>query len=135
MTGIKLTTGRSIAAATPEGDRIVLRLDDSSTRRADHVLFATGYRIDIIRHRFLTPISGSIYCSGGYPVLGPGFESSIPGLHFLGAPAAVSFGPLMRFVSGTSYSAAALARHIAGHSSTAGHLERKRWRVAEMKQH
>lgn len=36
----------------------------------------------------------------GYPQLGFGLESSIPGLHFLGAPAAWSFGPLLRFVSG-----------------------------------
>ena len=27
-------------------------------------------------------------------------ESSVPGLHFLGAPAAWSFGPTMRFVAG-----------------------------------
>ncbi|HMI76635.1 MAG TPA: hypothetical protein VK495_18190, partial [Steroidobacteraceae bacterium] len=50
----------------------------------------------------------------GYPLLGPGFESSLPGLHFLGAPAARSFGPVSRFVSGTPYAARALARRIAG---------------------
>jgi hypothetical protein len=50
----------------------------------------------------------------GYPLLGPGFESSLPGLHFLGAPAARSFGPVSRFVSGTPYAAPALARRIAG---------------------
>jgi hypothetical protein len=46
---------------------------------------------------------------GGYPILGRGFESSIPGLHFLGAPAAWSFGPTMRFVSGSWYAARQLA--------------------------
>jgi FAD-dependent urate hydroxylase len=132
MKGIRITTGRRIVGAAPEVSHIVLRLDDGSTRRADYVFLATGYRVDIMRHRFLAPISESIRCSGGYPELGPGFESSIPGLHFLGAPAAVSFGPLMRFVSGTAYSAAALARYIAGHASVAKHLERRRWRVADM---
>jgi hypothetical protein len=34
----------------------------------------------------------------GYPRLDSGLESSVPGLHFLGATAAYSFGPLMRFV-------------------------------------
>jgi len=33
----------------------------------------------------------------------------VPGLHFLGAPAALSYGPLMRFVAGTGYASAALA--------------------------
>jgi FAD-dependent urate hydroxylase len=135
MKDIRITTGRSIVGTTPGDNHIVLRLDDGSTRRADHVFLATGYRVDIMRHRFLAPVSESIRCSGGYPELGSGFESSIPGLHFLGAPAAVSFGPLMRFVSGTAYSAAALARYIAGHGSYAGHLERRRWRIADTQHH
>jgi hypothetical protein len=47
------------------------------------------------------------------PLLGPGFESSIPGLHFVGAFAAASFGPVMRFVSGTPYTGRSLAAHLA----------------------
>ena len=39
----------------------------------------------------------------GYPVLSRGLQSSIPGLHFLGKPAAWSFGPLLGFVSGTEF--------------------------------
>jgi hypothetical protein len=50
--------------------------------------------------------------SGGFPQLGPGFESSVPGLHFLGAPASWSYGPLMNFVSGTKYAGRHLANHI-----------------------
>jgi hypothetical protein len=46
-------------------------------------------------------------------------ESSVPGLHFLGAPAAWSFGPIMRFVSGGWYTGRAVARAIAGPSRVA----------------
>jgi hypothetical protein len=46
-------------------------------------------------------------------VLDPSYQSSIPGLHFVGAPAAWSFGPLMRFVAGTGFAARALSRGIA----------------------
>jgi hypothetical protein len=49
----------------------------------------------------------------GYPILDKGFESTVPGLHFLGAPAAWSFGPLMRFVAGTEFAARGLVRGIA----------------------
>jgi hypothetical protein len=49
----------------------------------------------------------------GYPLLRPGMESSVPGLHFVGAPAAWSFGPIMRFVSGGWYTGRALAQ-VAG---------------------
>ena len=37
----------------------------------------------------------------------------MPGLHFLGAPAAWSFGPTMRFVSGGWYAGRALSRAVA----------------------
>ena len=50
--------------------------------------------------------------TGGYPVLRRGLESSVARLHFLGAPAAWSFGPIMRFVSGTWFAAQALKRAV-----------------------
>jgi hypothetical protein len=53
----------------------------------------------------------------GYPVLGRGLESSVSGLHLVGAPAAWSFGPINRFVSGSWFAGRALAREIAGRSS------------------
>jgi hypothetical protein len=43
-------------------------------------------------------------------------ESSVPGLHFLGAPAAWSFGPIVRFVSGGWYTGRQLVRAIAAPS-------------------
>ena len=52
--------------------------------------------------------------TGEYPVLGPGLESSVAGVHFVGAPLAYSFGPVMRFVVGSWYAAPAIARRAAG---------------------
>ena len=79
----------------------------------DHLLLGTGYRVDFRRYSFLDPaILDSVRAVNGYPVLGRGLESSIPGLHFLGASASWSFGPIMRFVSGSWYSARSLTQHI-----------------------
>jgi len=50
----------------------------------------------------------------GYPVLSSGLESSLPGLHFLGAPAARTFGPLYYFVTGTERSSLELTAKIKG---------------------
>ena len=50
----------------------------------------------------------------GYPVLSRFFESSVEGLYFLGAVAAASAGPGMRFVSHTGPVAAAVRRSIVG---------------------
>jgi hypothetical protein len=87
---------------------------DGDTQAVDHLLFGTGYRVDITRYPFLTPgLTEQIRRAGGYPVLGDGMESSVPGLHFLGAPSAWSFGPIVRFVSGGWYTSRALVRAIA----------------------
>jgi hypothetical protein len=113
LKNVLLTTGRSISSATDDGDRIRLRLDDGSGRTADHILLGTGYRMDVAKYGFLAPnILGSLRRTSGYPQLGPGFESSVPGLHFVGAAAAWSYGPLMNFVSGTRYAGSVLGQHF-----------------------
>ncbi len=111
--GVKITTGRCVTAAEPVGDRVTIRLDDFTTRTVDHVMLATGFQIDISRLPFLAPeLMREVCCAQGYPVLTAGLESSVRGLHFVGAPAAWSFGPLMRFVSGAGYASSAVTRAI-----------------------
>ncbi len=107
----KLTLGQEVVEATPEGERVRLRLDDGSERVVDHVLLGTGYDIDVRRYPFIdTTLGSQLRVKDGYPLLGRGLESSVPGLHFVGAPAAESFGPTMRFVVGTAYTAPARSR-------------------------
>ena len=102
--------------------------------RVDHVLLATGYRVDILRHQFLAPdIGGAIRCVNGYPELVAGLESSVPGLHFLGAPAAWSFGPLMRFVSGTGYTARALTRCVVRNTKKSVYSAETVWQPANLR--
>jgi hypothetical protein len=49
---------------------------------------------------------------GGIPVLNHAFESSVPGLHFLGYMSAATFGPSMRFIYGTRFAARRVSRHL-----------------------
>jgi len=123
--GVRVTTGRTVVSAKPQGNQLCVMLDDSTTRSIDHVLLGTGYRIDITRYSFLSPGLLSLQCVNGYPQLAAGFESSVPGLHFLGAPAAWSFGPLMRFVAGTRYSARELVRVVL--AADGRHLSSKKY--------
>lgn len=110
---VPIDLGRSITAVAPHGGGIRASFADGSVQDADHVLFGTGYRVDIARYPFLAPeLLVQIRRAGGYPLLGPGLESSVRGLHFLGAPAAWSFGPIMRFVSGGWYAARALTQVV-----------------------
>jgi len=111
---VPIRLGCSVASVTPVGDRIKIRTDDGSERTVHHVILGTGYRVDVAKYEFLAPeLIDSMRRVDGYPILGRGLETSIPGLHILGAPAARSFGPLMQFVSGTHYTANSLVHRIA----------------------
>jgi cation diffusion facilitator CzcD-associated flavoprotein CzcO len=108
-----IRAGRHVVSATRRDGGVNLRLDDGSSRTVDHVLMATGYRVDIRRYPFLAPeLVKSVRCVDGQPVLDEGFETSVPGLHFVGAPAMYSFGPLLRFVSGTEFAARMVTRRV-----------------------
>ena len=111
---VKITTGRAVHTASSVGDEVALRLDDASERRVHHVLLGTGYDVNIARYDFLPPeLTQNVRQLDGYPVLTGGFSSSVSGLHFIGATAARSFGPLLYFVAGTEFASVALAKNIA----------------------
>jgi hypothetical protein len=114
-TDVTLTLGRSVAEAAVRGDALRLRLDDGGEREVDRVVLATGFDVRADRHPLLAAeLLQRLRTRDGAPDLGRGFESSVPGLHFVGAFAATSFGPVMRFVSGTPFTGRALAAHLAG---------------------
>jgi len=48
----------------------------------------------------------------GFPILNRDLETSVPGLHVVGAPAAYCFGPLLQFVSGTHFASRTLLRAV-----------------------
>jgi thioredoxin reductase len=113
VTGIRLTLNRAVQNAEPVGSGVRLTLNDGSSRTVDHVLLGTGYRIDVSHLEFLhRDLLGRLRVHQGYPVLETGYESSVPGLYFIGAAAAVSFGPVMRFVSGTRFTGPAVTSSI-----------------------
>jgi hypothetical protein len=112
---VPITVGRKIVSATVAGSQLRLRLDDGQELLVDHALLATGFRVDVLRYPFLAQsLSSRLETVNGYPVLRPGLESSIPGLHFVGKAAAWSFGPLLGFVSGAEFASRELVRAISG---------------------
>ena len=108
---IRINAGRNIVGVRVDGSRVTVRLDNGEQGLFDHVLCATGYKIDIAKLGILSPaLLAGIERADGYPVLSAGFESTAPGLHFAGSSALKSFGPLMRFVWGAGYAARAVTR-------------------------
>jgi NADPH-dependent 2,4-dienoyl-CoA reductase/sulfur reductase-like enzyme len=123
---VPIALGRGIASAGSRGARVRVVLDDGTAREADHVLLGTGFRVDVAKYPFLSPeLIRDLDLVGGYPRLGPGLEASVPGLHFVGAPATLSYGPLMRFVVGTWYAAPALTAAVLGRRQRVARLSYK----------
>lgn len=115
LADVKMSIGRSVSsAAALNGHGVRLRLDDGTERVVDHVLLGTGYRVDIAKYEFLKPdLLRQIRTLDGAPALTAGFSSSVPGLHFVGATAARSYGPLLCFVAGTEFASRHLSAHLA----------------------
>ncbi len=115
---VQMHLGLRLLHAEVCGDRVKLRLAarDGSERTlsADHVIAATGYRVDLERLDFLAPeLRSRILLEENFPALSPNFESSARGLYFTGLTAALSFGPMFRFVIGARYAAMRLSRRLA----------------------
>ncbi|MEV3859499.1 FAD-dependent oxidoreductase [Streptomyces sp. NPDC050095] len=86
----------------------------STDLTADHVIAATGYRVDLAAMPFLGDgLRTRLATSRGTPRLGAGYVSSVPGLYFTGMLGGSSYGPVMRFVCGTEFASPRLARHLA----------------------
>jgi len=117
--------GATVVAALEAGSRAALRLrlaKDNSERELlfDHVVAGTGFDIDIERLAFIEgKLRGAIARLEHSPRLDASFQSSVPGLHFIGPTSAMSFGPLFRFVVGADYSAQVLSACLAPRASQA----------------
>ena len=108
----------SIVAATAKAGTVRLQLrasnGDEREIETEHVVAGTGYEADVDRLPFLSPaLAAEIRRVERAPALSRHFESSVPGLYFVGLAAAFSFGPLFRFVAGAEYATPTVARHLA----------------------
>ena len=116
--------GYRVEDVRPDGEQATLRLLAADGRRlqvrADHVIAATGYRPDVATIGFLSPdLRARLQTRTGSPRLSASFESDVPGLYFVSLAAAATFGPLMRFVCGTSFTARRVGAAVAARSGAA----------------
>ncbi|MGW6912415.1 FAD-dependent oxidoreductase [Kitasatospora sp. NPDC054939] len=112
---LDIRTGTAVTAAKTANGEVRLELSvGGDPLEVDHVLAATGYRIDVAALDLLTEgVRHALRrAPTGAPRLSRGFESSVPGLYFTGLTAADTFGPPMRFVCGTRFAAPRIAAAI-----------------------
>ncbi|MBI1743178.1 NAD(P)-binding domain-containing protein [Candidatus Acetothermia bacterium] len=79
-----------------------VKLDNGKVFEVDHIILATGYRVDVNKVPFLSKesILPNLKTVEGFPVLDESFQSSISGLFFSGLSATKDFGPFFGFVVG-----------------------------------
>jgi len=78
---------------------IQVLLDRGDRFEVDHIIFATGYKVDISRVPFLSSgnVLENIEKNNGYPKLKTGMQSSVPGLYFTSFPATQDYGAFFGF--------------------------------------
>jgi thioredoxin reductase len=114
-----LHEGRTVVGLEVVDGKVDATLSDGERLQADHLILATGYKVDINKLAMIHPaLRAEIKAESGPPILSPWFESSVPGLYFVGLTSLSSFGPLFRFVAGCTATAERVAGSIARRRAT-----------------
>ena len=107
---VTLREGQTVTKLNVVDGKVEATLTDGARLRADHILLATGYTVDINKLTMIRPsLLAEIQADRAIPTLSHWFESSVPGLYFIGLTSLRAFGPLYRFVAGCG----AAARRVA----------------------
>jgi thioredoxin reductase len=111
-----LLVDHRIVGIQARSDGLTVDLESPGGRvrvETDHLVAATGYRPDVSRLGFLSQsLMRRIALVAGAPKLGLAFESSVPGLYFVGLAAANRFGPVQRFAYGARFAAKTVAAKL-----------------------
>jgi len=108
---VTLRERRMVTKVEVAHERLKATISDGATVSADHIILATGYTVDVNRLTMIHPsLRAEIETHRASPILSHWFESSVPGLYFVGLTSVHAFGPLYRFVAGCG----AAARRVAG---------------------
>jgi thioredoxin reductase len=119
LRGWKIESAELVPDAENQPPRIRLRLcgpaGEIRILRTGHIIAGTGYRVDLSRLKFLSPVlrKGIDREQTGEPALNRSFESTVPGLYFIGPAGQGTFGPLFRFTAGAAYACPRVTRALA----------------------
>jgi len=111
---VTLRESQTVTNLEVVGGKVEATISDGTRTRVDHILLATGYKVDINRLRMIHPsLRAEIRTDRAVPILNHWFESSVPGLYFVGITSLRAFGPLYRFVAGCGAAARRVAKSVA----------------------
>jgi hypothetical protein len=92
--------GHVVETAAGDGGTVSVALSSGERLTVDRLVFATGYKADVLRVPYLLGLAGSLEVVDGFPVLDEAFQSSIAGLYMAGFASTRDFGPFFGFTKG-----------------------------------
>ncbi|HXL56072.1 MAG TPA: NAD(P)-binding domain-containing protein [Chitinophagaceae bacterium] len=97
----------------PNGE-LKLLLDKGQKITADHIILATGYKVNIRNVPFLAEgnILSKLTIKNDFPVLDEYFQTNLPGLFITSMPAAQDFGPFFEFTIAVRVSAKLIGKAL-----------------------
>jgi thioredoxin reductase/predicted ATP-grasp superfamily ATP-dependent carboligase len=111
---IDIRENQKITALQAAEGGVAVTLSNGDHLHVDHVMLSTGYAVNLQNLPMLDQdLATQIKADAGIPILSPYFESSVPGLYFVGLSSIRAFGPLYRFVLGNKAAARRVASAIA----------------------
>lgn len=93
---------------------LVVKLDNDRSLVVDHVILATGYKVQMKLIPFLAQgnILNTLATINGFPVLDDHFETNVPGLFVTSLPASQHFGPFFAFTVAVRTSAKVIGEKL-----------------------
>jgi FAD-dependent urate hydroxylase len=111
---VVLHEGVQVTQLSEADGGVVMQLSDGTSINADHIMLCTGYQVDIRKLPMLhQSLLSQIAMDEGTPLLSSWFESSVPGLYFIGMTSLRGFGPYYRFAFGNPAAAQRVAQSVA----------------------
>lgn len=111
---VALHEGQPINTMKVVEDNVEVTLSNGEELLVDHVILATGYRVNLQNLPMISDsLKAEIRTDMDIPILNHWFESSVPGMYFVGLSSVRGFGPLYRFVVGNKAAAQRVASSVA----------------------
>jgi cation diffusion facilitator CzcD-associated flavoprotein CzcO len=107
------------ASAERTGGTLAVTLSNGETLEVDHVIAATGYRVDLSRVPLLArgDVLPAIEQEQGFPRLDEHMQTTVTGLFISSLPATRDFGPFFGFTVSSRVSAQLIVRRITGNTA------------------
>lgn len=100
------------AEITPD-DSVKVTLSNGEVLEIDHIITATGYKVETSKIPFLSSeLLSALNCANGFPRLDAHFQSNIPGLYFTSFMAGQDFGPFFGFTIGVRTAAQLIVQQL-----------------------